>query len=472
MNIAILLGVPEYTGTPSDLPACSNDVSLVEGIISRARKFDATLSISDRRSSAEVKAQLAKFISDQKGNKIEELLFYYTGHGDLMEDEFFYLLSDYSKGRRNATSLANGELDAMLRSLAPEITVKVVDACHAGVAYVKEPDALEKHLEESKQQFKKCYFMFSSQAEEKSWQGSHFSDFTKSFATACETFDGQQIRYKDIISEIADDFSENPAQTPVFVTQADFVEVFCVVTEELKSYIRAQLSGSPGSGPEASVSRDPKTLQQIARSQAEQYCTREEVLGFLTRLQEHLKAATLPPELRELFDLHVTFGASWEELGNTQAIGRWLSENPGDYLAEAQVSWSIKHGTSREVIRVQLSAEVPFEWFRLRADPRLENIGNYSTDAVFVFSKKEFVLFYRFEMGRKVGWEECTWPGDGRWTFSKSKMKEDPEGKQLASAIISRFGEFLLVEVKKVLGLADDEDTGEEGPGDDEPTGA
>lgn len=110
-------------------------------LLRHTNKFPNALELRKDTSSAEVKTQLAQFISKFKNQPIEELFFYFSGHGDLFKDDFYFLFSDFDEKRRNQTSLTNDELDSMLKTLSPKLMIKVVDACHAGVAYVKEPDA-------------------------------------------------------------------------------------------------------------------------------------------------------------------------------------------------------------------------------------------------------------------------------------------------------------------------------------------
>jgi Caspase domain len=190
MNVAILIGVTSYSRPVTDLPACAHDVQLMSQLIRHTNRFPDTLELGKNTSSAEVKTQLAQFVSKFKGQKVDELFFYYSGHGDLFKDDFYFLFSDFDEKRRNQTSLTNNELDSMLKTLAPKLIVKVVDACHAGVAYVKEPDALAKQLQATQASFSNCYFMFSSQSSQSSFQDSKLSDFTESFVEACSTFTG------------------------------------------------------------------------------------------------------------------------------------------------------------------------------------------------------------------------------------------------------------------------------------------
>ena len=163
MNLAIVIGVAAYKKPVTDLPACVRDVDLMNQLLRYTNKFPNILELGKDTSSAEVKTQLAQFITKFRDQPVDELFFYYSGHGDLYKDDFYFLFSDFDEKRRNQTSLTNEELDSMLRMVLPKLVIKVVDACHAGVAYVKEPDALAKQLQASKGDFSNCYFMFSSQ---------------------------------------------------------------------------------------------------------------------------------------------------------------------------------------------------------------------------------------------------------------------------------------------------------------------
>ncbi len=162
MNLAIVIGVAAYKKPVTDLPACMRDVDLVSQLLRYTNKFPNMLELGKNTSSAEIKTQLAQFITKFRDEPVDELFFYYSGHGDLYKDDFYFLLSDFDEKRRNQTSLTNDELDSMLRTVSPKLVVKVVDACHAGVSYVKEPDALAKQLQTSKGSFKLLLYVFVS----------------------------------------------------------------------------------------------------------------------------------------------------------------------------------------------------------------------------------------------------------------------------------------------------------------------
>jgi hypothetical protein len=85
-----------------------------------------------------------------------------------------------------ATTLANIELDEMLRSLNAYLAVKVVDACYSAQQYVKSPDEFEKAIKATGASYNNCYFMYSSEQTQASWQDNNFSYFTLEFAKSIQ----------------------------------------------------------------------------------------------------------------------------------------------------------------------------------------------------------------------------------------------------------------------------------------------
>jgi hypothetical protein len=278
------------------------------------------LELGDDTSSAHVKAQLAEFVTKHEG-KVDELFFYYSGHGDLYKDDFYFLFSDFSDKHRNQTSLNTEELDSMLRTLSPELTIKVVDACHAGVTYVKEPDALAKQLKISTGRFSNCYFMFSSQSSQASLQDNKLSDFTREFVQACTTFRGKDIRYKDIVDHISDAFATNSDQTPTFVIQAPCTEIFCGVDKSIRSLLNPYTKKRGQTSAVATPS--DSTIGQVIKDRASEYCAKEQVYSFLEHLASGIKNAKFSGELRDSYNLHA------ETRMATRVFPIWGRSEPG-----------------------------------------------------------------------------------------------------------------------------------------------
>lgn len=330
MNLAILIGVSGYADPGDNLPGCKNDIELIESILRNSNKFSDTLKICEGTSSAAIKSKLSEFVTRHKksGEAVEELFFYYTGHGDTHKDDFYYLPSDFDPSKRQQTGLSNAEVDTMLRSLGPHLTAKIIDACHSGVTYIKQKDAIDKVLQASKSAFKKCYFMFSSQKEEASYQSGHLSDFSKAFALSIHEHKDAQIRYKDILDFISDSFASTGDQTPAFVVQADLVEAFCDITPTMRSDVARLVGLSAEVEVERKTGRTHRPsldLVSAVKEEAKKYCSKEECLAVLGHISTHVGSWPAVPEVSQLFDHEVVL-LDKPDVPNQTAIGKWLKE--------------------------------------------------------------------------------------------------------------------------------------------------
>src|SRR5436305_8100612 len=128
MNLAILIGVSDYTDKVNSLPACKRDIDSMIAVIEATEKYDQIVKFAGEVRASDVKTSIAKTIESLNESQIDEVFFYYTGHGDFRDDEFFFILSDFNEERLRQTSLQNSEMDNWLRTLKPRLTVKVVDA--------------------------------------------------------------------------------------------------------------------------------------------------------------------------------------------------------------------------------------------------------------------------------------------------------------------------------------------------------
>ena len=113
MKIAILVGVSKYKDKDvTDLPACNNDVKLMHGILTETGKYDQIYEIlsSEYVDSYDTKHKLRNIIIENEGKKIEEVLFYFSGHGHYVDNEFYHIffrlqttgiISNYNNKYRN-----------------------------------------------------------------------------------------------------------------------------------------------------------------------------------------------------------------------------------------------------------------------------------------------------------------------------------------------------------------------------------
>lgn len=268
MKIAILIGISNYDHL-NQLPPCKNDVKLMEDLIRATSQYEKIFSISDYETSTNIRnslLKLSKFLDDE----ISEVFFYYTGHGYFDNNEFYFSCSDSDPEKIMETFLNNSEIDFVLKSISPNVTVKVVDACNSGIPYIKSGEdsiksgQFEKFLEKSKGRFDNCYFMFSSATDQCSIADENLSYFTRSFFNAIINHDSPQINYSHIMSFIPKEFSSTQ-QTPIFISQGSYNHEFCQITPEIRDLISSNVNSSSSIVSHTQSNNNEEILQLIQK---------------------------------------------------------------------------------------------------------------------------------------------------------------------------------------------------------------
>ncbi len=329
ISLAIVIAVSEYSGDATPLPACKNDGAAIATLVNGEQRFAETLFIDSETSSKNVKQRLIEFIAKHKHSEVEDVFFYFTGHGEFYGGEFYYLLSDYRSAARKQTSLENTELDNLIRSLRPTLFAKVVDACHSGLSYVKDGGELRKHLDSSINAFKKVYFMFSSQSSQPSYQDKSLSYFTRRFVESIILRESSSVRYKDIIDYVSDAFTQDTIQTPFFVTQADHTELFIEVSADMRKTASAFLPTGALNGTATQAGVLELSLVDFIKQDASLYCSEEQTASVLEQISKSLRSYKFPPDLCELYSLE------FEEIPLSDfkygsGIGIWIDKNLTD----------------------------------------------------------------------------------------------------------------------------------------------
>lgn len=253
MNIAILVGISKYT-TESQLPACSLDAENMRRLLLATRKYDDIQLVVDHTSASQVKDALRNFFAKhQAGGSVDEALIYFSGHG-VYQNDALLCCSDFDANRPATTSISNSELDDLLRSVKPNVAVKVIDACQSGSPYIKDASAgFEKALGRS--QLNSFICMASSRQDQSSYASHTESFFTAHWIEAALSKPDGQILYRDIQAALADAFVTSPDQTPFFINQGTGLEVFSAVTEEMRALQTLRSKSIAPEKPDAAIAQ-------------------------------------------------------------------------------------------------------------------------------------------------------------------------------------------------------------------------
>lgn len=477
MNIAIVIGVSHYTDKNiGDLPGCVVDGALMEGILKSSGRFEPILSLTTNTDSKTVKRELARFIEEHKDKGVEEVFFYYTGHGELQGDDVHFLLSDFDEKRSKQTSLSNEEVDTLLRSLNTKLAVKVVDACHAGVAYIKDHSVLEKAITATQGRFEHCYFMFSCHTDQLSFQAQDsLSAFTESFANAVKSFAGSPIRYKDITDCISDDFARSGEQTPLFVSQASLTEVFVDVRIAISDLVDAVLTKPvqfAGDLATTTTTLPPQSLVEVVKKDAQRYCTKEEAVQLCNVAMTRALDRPFGAEIAELFDVLTERVTDIDALPERAAIGRWLQENTHDYFAEPRCRTEryvarepIMHSIlpsvqellnpkfkevekTREVIdSYSLTIKVPLIGVSVTLRPKFQNLYCWKLHLAYVFSKLSLRVFYGYVRLGEFGGDKPAPPLRIAWKTVELPLKDQTGINDWTNETLAEFEQAVVADL-------------------------
>jgi len=406
MNIAIVIGISNYIDAKNNLPGCKNDAEVINEVLKRTEKFQQILYLNENETSTQIKEQIANFIIENKGKAINEFFFYYTGHGEFTNDEFYYVLSDFDSKRRNQTTLQNKEIDDLIRSLGPTLVIKVVDACQSGTSYIKDSNIITKYFQDSQKSFNKCYFLSSSLSSQSSYQTDRISDFTASFVNAIKIHTTNEIRYKGIIDVISDDFDEIPEQTPFFVIQADLTEKFCTITPFLKQYLEQIKFGTQENSDEEQ--KNILSVYEKIKADAKNYTDKEGAISSLEFIKSEFENFSLREELSELFDVKITIMDDYKYIPKKTAIATWLEKNNHEYFTTTvyNETANIYGETEKTLSGFDLHIESPFKSIYIAINSKFPNLPSYNSQVMFLVSKRRIQFFFFITNLIEYNWDE------------------------------------------------------------------
>ncbi len=322
MNIAVLIGISEYASA-GDLPACRSDVQQMGRLLAATGKYSDICSVTLDTSAEKVKDALRDFFAQYRDKQpVEEAFFYFSGHGTYQSD-LLLCCSDFDPQRPASTSVSNAELDDLLRSVAPGVGVKVLDACQSGSPYIKDPSfSFEKALRESRLSSFIC--MASSRQDQSSYATPESSVFTERFVTAALSKTEGSVLYRDIQSSLADAFVAMPDQTPYFILQGSGLEVFSRVTPEMKAMAKARTSlqavALTETSLESAVEREIRRLDAL-------YVSKEAASSAIQRAGASLERAQLNNALvRAFYTLETTAGEKLATLDGIRKVATFARE--------------------------------------------------------------------------------------------------------------------------------------------------
>lgn len=484
INIAVVIVVSDYGSAQNDLPACSRDGSAIEQVLRASGRFSDVLYIHENTNSTSVKTRLSEFVKKYHGQEVGEIFYYFSGHGDFSENEFYYLLSDYSPRHRNRTSLSVVEVDDLIRPLSPNLFVKVVDACHSGRPYIKSRDEIDDYLKSGNSKFKNLYFFFSSQTDQFSYQDDTISYFTESILKAVYEHSADSIRYADIASYVSDDFRANSAQTPYFINQADFTEVFIDNISRVRPIITEYIKNEFLRDENVEV-ENPKSdtvllsMTSKIKEDAKLFCTEQDAKEIYEGFPANFDRQFLSPEFVDLYAREVT--TVNHAVPNMAQIGVWLDKNRdvSSYFAVPATKQEtyqkrvdpyslgntlalLGHRAQEEkfvsAIRTVISGfdvttTVPYEAISIKLISNLPNLTNEVCYVVPIISRTSVRFFWAYVHYKYKDWNKQVYSSNADWLTEEAFLREGEKIKAISNRILEGFSAFVEEPIRAKWGV-------------------
>jgi hypothetical protein len=410
------------------------------------------------------------FANHNNTSDIEEIFVYFSGHGGYQDDALF-CCADFEEKRAATTSISNTELDDLLRSASPKVSVKVIDACQSGAPYIKDiENSFLKSIKTSRLTSFIC--MASSQHDQYSYASSSASHFTAAWADAALSKTSGSILYRDIQASLADAFASSPGQTPFFVNQGSGLELFSIITDEMIALHFARNNTS-----ERSVGKSIEELlrQQIAKNDS-QFVELKDVTEALDRSIRLLDETEIrDPLINEFYRKSISTGIKLFQLPRTRAFAELGSNQNWDkkyfidikeetYHAPSPLS-ALGFGAGREqtIERTRpssiLSTEsLPVEAIEISLDAENPSLPSYRTYIGILHNNTEAMILTATAPLTQKGWDKkIIENSEIKWEYSPLSWKAIinapsmiwERGLQQATDIIRAFLENLARQSKE-----------------------
>lgn len=495
MNLAIIIGVSKYKfDTYGDLPACKNDAELFKDVLSDVKEFDDILYLNENQEYYQINKAITNFVNSHKDKEVNELVFYFSGHGERIDSEFYYLCHDFIKEKKGTTGISNGYLDGVIRNLSPKLYVKFVDACYSGTQYIKSETDYKRDFKSSAESnhLNNIYFFFSSRGDTESSAGPELSYFSESIFT-CILERTNELKYHDLMAYVADDFERRGAPTPIFISQATLLENFGEIKESTHDLINQHMRlPNPIESSETEKSNAESTLLSlIQKKSSDLCCTKEEAIASLDSFNSGLLEANWPSDIDEMFEIKIS-NISTYSLPNRKQLGEWLDKNSklglfakpsytqvtneiqeyiklpkkpasryqsalSNLLAgfESDDQYKLENVTvTKDVIDgIEYSNSDTYDKniISISFKPRFESTPNFNLTIVLMYSKSKLSIHFSYESLHTTHWDVISFPKCSNWKNILLPLKSSAGIKDSANNIIHETSTWIVEKVKTHL---------------------
>lgn len=462
MNLAIIIGISNYKSF-INLKQCKNDANMIHRIIESSKKYQDILFFnSGKETSGEIMDKIDSFITAHNKDKIEEVLFYFSGHGITKDNEFYYCTNNTFEEKINSSSLINKNIDVIIKQLNPKLYIKIIDACESGTAYIKGIPEREQILSKEKGNFNSCYFFSSSQSNQKSYTKTNYSEFTYQIITILKNrLDNgiNDIKYRDLSNELSDAFMDKN-QKPYFVFQGGLSEIFLTFNNEMKDIIKDI---------ELEITDTIDNIPNISATEMNEQIAIEYKNSVLNTLENKLKRSTDTIK-RHLYHLERNSSAELDEIISRNKICYWLMENKEKcfVFAHTKKTKRLKSDNSHLFILTSSDYEYVEDDYEVNVDKDnyILSFEYYSDKVAFpkfkcqivcLYSLTKLYLFYGFGVSIPNSWSTYeSYKADGKikyklLNYNSNKQEMDETIKEISDDFKNYVDNYINTYIESII---------------------
>lgn len=459
-NIAILIGVSDYKNKSNDLPMCENDVEAIHRIVLASQKYEIVEVIKGNVNSSQLRNRIIE-IEKNIDEDVGELFFYFSGHGYVLKNHFYFCTSDTDLNDINSTAIEHEQIDDIVRRINPRLYVKVVDACYSSTQYIKEFDYKTKSINN-------CYFLFSSRSIEQSIADNDMSFFTKYFIEAIiKNNKEKSIKYIDIVNYLADQFTRE-RQTPEFITQGDMLDEFVEYNDSVKKVLE-DLKNEHAKKNEPEDTIITISMEELINEKIRKIASQDEYRRVMELIDENIRNVKINgEELRKAFNLNVYSNKDIDNIPDKEIIANWIFENKEkcNLFANTNIGQLRKilaynlgralekingRNETENVEKITITeTEFPFHYI-IEYIPKKIGIEKYGIELIIISSPYKIYLFFSKEIFSLVSWSDYELKESTQWEKYEIEIRENENISELIESYIKDFEKYIVKAISEYL---------------------
>ena len=452
INVAFCFGTSKYDSQP-DLDAVENDLEVMYNILKKSNEFskDHTYKWINNTSDNLLKLfqEKIKELKNDANTAINTLFLYYSGHGTLLNGDFRFLGKNYDSNTPNSTSISNNSIDDLIKSVNPKLTIKIIDACHSGIQYIKSD--LEKEIKGSFSTswgiFNSVYFMFSSLHNQSSKIKKDFSVFSKEIFKSLMNYKEKKIGYENIINFVRDAFLSNPEQTPFFVTQGDHTEIFCKVSTELSDYLETTINQNATHSLQvsstaviASKEDEIRDLLTILKQKETIFIEKDDLIEILNKIKSICNEYNYS-SFNDYYNIDVNFLELYDEISNKRDIINFIDSSGKSYFCHVNtmeeknpnyrrglLGGAFNFGEPEYLIQktgFELDVyDLPYIQIKFYFSPKFKSLNPYVLNIIFLFNNEDIRFFSQYIIEIRKNWTDYKNKYVSKWESKQFALRE------------------------------------------------